>query len=240
MRAKPILHTGMMMAAACTILMAKDFWEKPYQQWKKNEAFKMKDNSPWAKSQTFTSQTAGRGSSQDRAGRETSDREQFNIVTVRFISALPVRHAYVRIAQLMNNYDAKTDAEKAEIDAKLSGPLKFDFSKTIWVGIEFQSNEPRTRMDVARFLEQVKADHLKQSCYLISDRLGRVSVQEYYPPGPDGFGAKFIFPRSVGDKPVVSPEDKEITFDMGMDPIGQRVFIRFKVKELMYGGELAY
>ena len=238
MRAKTILHAALMLTAACALLMAKDFWEKPYQQWKKNEAFKMKDNSPWARVQTFTSQTAGRGDTQDR-GRESSDREQFNTVTVRFISALPIRHAYIRIAQLMNNYDAKSDAEKAALDAKFSGPLKVDFSKTIMVGIEFQSNEPRTRMDVARFFEQVKADHLKQSCYLISERLGRVTIQEYYAPGPDGFGAKCVFPRTVGDKPVVSPEDKELTFDMGLDPIGQRVFIRFKVKELMYGGELA-
>ncbi len=237
MRAKTILHAALMLTAACAVLMAKDFWEKPYQQWKKSEAFKMKDNSPWAKVQTFTSQTAGRGESQDR-GRESSDREQYHSVTVRFISALPIRHAYVRIAQLMNNYDSKTDAEKAAIDAKLSGPLKVDFSKTIMVGLEFQSNEPQVRMNVARFLEQVKVDQLKQSCYLISDRLGRVTIQEYYPPGPDGFGAKFVFPRIVGDKPVVSPEDKELTFDMGLDPLGERIFIHFKVKDLMYGGEL--
>ncbi len=238
MRRKTFLLTAMIVAGVCTILIAKDFWEKPYKEWKKNEAFKMKDNSPWAKSQTFTTQTAGRGEAQETS-RESADREQYNSVTVRFISALPVRHAYVRIAQLMNNYDAKTDAEKAEIDAKLSGPLKVDFSKTIWVGLEFHTNEPRTKMDVDRFFEQVKADHLKQSCYLISDRLGRVTIQEYYAPGPDGFGAKFVFPRTVEDKPVVSPEDKEIKFDMGFDPIGERVFIRFKVKELMYGGELA-
>ncbi len=240
MRLRSVFKIALIIALAGTFLMAKDFWERPYKEWKKADAFKMKENSPWAKVQTFTSQAAGRGAATDRGGRETGDREQFNSVTVRFISALSIRHAYIRIAQLMNNYDAKTDAEKAEIDAKLSGPLKFDFSKTIWVGLEFQSNEPRMKMDVARFFEQVKAEQLKQSCYLISERLGRVSIQEYYPPGPDGFGAKFIFPRTVGDKPVVAPEDKEISFDMFLEPVGQRVLIRFKVKELMYGGELSY
>jgi hypothetical protein len=219
--------------------MAKDFWEKPYKEWKKNEAFKMKDNSPWAKSQTMASTISRRGSGTDRLG-DAGKSEVYSSVTVRLFSALPVRQAYVRIMQLMNNYDAKSDEEKAAIDARLSAVLKRDFSKMIVVELEYAGNDPESQRNVKNYLLQMKADHLKQNCYLISDRLGRVTLQEYYPPSADGSGAKFFFPRMVSDKPVVAPEDKELNFDFWFEPIEQKVFIRFKVKELMYGGELAF
>ena len=239
MRTKSALQAAMLMVAACTILIAKDFWEKPYKEWKKAEAFKMKDNSPWAKSQTMANSISRRGSSQDRLG-DAGKSEIYNSATVRFFSALPIRQAYVRITQLMNNYDSKTAEEKAVIDARLSPALTRDFSKVIMVALEYAGSDPESLRNTKTWLEQAKADHLKQSCYLISDRLGRVTLEEYYQPSADGTGAKFVFPSMVGDKPVVAPEDKEITFDFWFEPIGERVLIRFKVKELIYGGELAY
>jgi hypothetical protein len=239
MRTKSLLRAAIIMAAACTLMMAKDFWEKPYKEWKKNEAFKMKDNSPWAKSQTMASTISRRGASTDRLG-DAGKSDIYNSVTVRFFSALPIRQAYVRIMQLMNNYDAKSDEEKTILDARLSAVLKRDFSKMIVVELEYAGNDPESQRNVKNYLLQVKADHLKQNCYLISDRLGRVTLEEYYPPSADGSGAKFVFPRMVSDKPVVTPEDKELNFDFWFEPVEQKVFIRFKVKELMYGGELAF
>lgn len=239
MRTKSILQAAMIMAAACAILMAKDFWEKPYSEWKKNEAFKMKDNSPWAKSQTMVTTISRRGESTDRLG-DAGKSDIYSSVTVRLFSALPIRQAYVRIIQLMNNYDAKSEPEKAAIDARVSAVLKRDFSKMIVVEFEYAGNDPESLRNVKNYLLQVKADHLKQSCYLINDRLGRVTLEEYYPPSPDGSGAKFVFPRTVDDKPVLTPEDKELTFDYYFEPVDQKVFIHFKVKELMYGGELAF
>jgi hypothetical protein len=223
----------------CSVLLARNFWDKPYREWKKDEAFKVKDNSPWAKIQTMASSTSRRGDAYDRtsdAGRS----ESYSSVTVRLFSALPVRHAYVRIMQLMNNYDAKTDAEKAAIDERFSAALKRDFSKMVVVELDYAGNDPNAQRDVKTFLLQAKPEQLKQNCYLISNRLGRVEIQEYYPPSADGSAAKLVFPRVVGDKPIVSPEDKELTFDMWFEPIQQKVFVRFKVKDLMYGGELAY
>ncbi len=238
MRAKSILHAALILTVASAVLIAKDFWEKPYHQWKKSEAFKMKDDSPWAQSQTIATSISRRGSSQDRLG-DGGRSESYDKVTVRFFSALPIRQAYVRIMQLMNNYDSKSVEEKAAIDARFSSALKRDFSKMIVVELEYAGNDPQSQRNVKTWLEQVKVDQLKQNCYLISDRLGRVTIDQYFPPSPDGSAAKFVFPRMVGDKPVVVPEDKEITFDFWFDPIGQKVFIHFKTKTLLYGGELA-
>ncbi len=221
----------------CTFLattaLGKDFWEDTYTQWKKKDVDKMLSDSPWAKSQTIVDAVGGKGAGVG------GDKELVNNFVVRFFSALPVRQAYVRTMQLMNNYDTRSDAEKAEIDAKFSRVLNLDFSKTILVALEFSTNDQERRISVQRYLENVRTDLLKQSCYLISDRLGRVELREYYPPSPDGTGAKFAFPRIVGDKPVVVPEDKEVKFDFYVAPVNQRVFITFKVKNLMFAGELS-
>lgn len=230
---KELRIAGIVTILAGGLVLAKDFWEKPYTEWKKAEINKMLGDSPWAKTQTTAEQVGGKGTG------VAGDKELYNNIVVRFFSALPVRQAYMRTMQLMNNYDSKSEGEKAEIDAKFGRILKIDFSKTIIVALEYSTNDQERRMNVQRYLENTKVDQLKQSCYLISDRLGRVELQEYYPPSPDGTGAKFVFPRTVRDKPAVSPEDKEVKFDLYLSPVNQRVFVTFKVKIMMYGGDLA-
>jgi hypothetical protein len=236
--ARSALRIGLLVMAGSALVTARDFWEKPYREWKKNDAFKMLSDSPWAESVTFASNVgAGRGGVYDRTS-DSGLQTVYNRAVVRFFSALPVREAHVRIAQLMNNYDSRTDAEKAQIDATFSAALKRDFSGQIIVAFSFETNDPRTKTHVERYLQYLKAEHVKQNCYLISSRLGRIAISEYYPPSPDGTGAKFIFPRMVDEKPVVAPDDKEVTFDMWFEPINQKVFVRFKVKDLMYNGRL--
>jgi len=218
---------------ACTLLLAKEFWEKPYTEWTKKEVDKLLHDSPWAKPQTTADELGGKGSG---AGGE---KELYNVFHVRFFSALPVRQAYVRMMQLMNNYDSRNQSEKAEIDAKFGRVLKIDFSKTIIVALEYSTNNPERSRNVKMFLENSTAPLLSQNCYLITDKMGRVKLQEYYPPSPDATGAKFVFPRMVDDKPVISPEDKEVKFDLYLTPVNQRIFVTFKVKNMMLDGQVA-
>ena len=238
MRRIAVTLGAVVLFVAAAMAMAKNFWDKPYTEWKKSEAFKMLNDSPWAQSQTMATATGGKIEGMDRG--VSGDREIYSSFVVRFFSALPIRAAYARTMQLMNNYDAKSDAEKAEIDAKFSRVLKLDFSKAILVALEFSTNDQQKKTDVMRYLDNAKVDLLKQSCYLISDRIGRVQIEEYYPPSPDGTGAKFVFPRTVNDQPVVLPTDKELKFDLWMEPVETRVFVTFKPKNMLYNGELAF
>jgi hypothetical protein len=228
---KVLISTAILTLPCATFLVAKDFWEKPYKEWKKSDVERMKENSPWAKSQTMADTTT------EKVG-VGGDREMYNNVIVRFFSALPIRQAYVRQLQIMNGYDEKGPQERAQIDQKFSVALTRDFSKVIMIALDYRTNDPRRRMDVDRWLTTLRVDQLKQSCYLISDRIGRVTIDEYYPPSQDGTGAKFVFPREVDGKPVVAPEDKELKFDFYFDPVGQKVFITFKVKNMMFDGKL--
>ncbi len=211
---------------------AKDkFYEKPFNQWKKGDVFKVLNDSPWAKQQTFASAVGGKGSG---VGGE---KELFSQYTIRFFSARPVREAYVRMMQLMNNYDSMSKEQKAAFDVRMAKPLAMDFGDEIIVAGEFATNDPEKRMSIDRELKQKTAEEFKQSVYLISDRLGQVQIKAYYPPSPDGTGFKFVFPRTVDGKPLVSAEDKEVTFKWWF---WDQLTISYKVKDMMHNGKLEF
>jgi hypothetical protein len=213
------------------LLAQGKFIEKPFTEWKKNEVFKVLNDSPWARQQTHAHQIAGKGSG---IGGE---KEIYSQYTVRFFTALPIREAYVRISQLMNNYDQASAEEKRAIDQRFSKPLSMDISEQIIIAAEFAGNDPEKRMGIDRQLKQMTVEEFKQSVYLISDRLGRVQLIAYYPPAPDGTGLKFVFPRTVDGKPVIAPEDKNVTFQWYF---WDTVQMTWKVKDLMYKGQLEF
>ena len=79
---------------------------------------------------------------------------------------------------------------------------------------------------------------LKNETYL--ERNGkRLFLEEYIPPGKDGFGARFIFLRNVEDKPFIDSNTGDVRF-VTKYPNGLRVDRRFKVADMMYEGQLEY
>lgn len=221
-------------------LIAKDFWEEPFREWSRNEVLKMLQDSPWSNQVILTSQRAGRDS-RNIAG----EMEIYNAYTVRLFTALPVRQAYVRMMQIMNNYDSLSEAEQATFDKRFEPALNMDTSQQIIVNLDFETNDRQASMEVNRQLKQSSADQLRQRVYLISDRLGRVQIEQYFQPSQDGTGAKFVFPRQVDGQPVVSPEDDELKFEFFVpgthDPAAgaeHKVFTVWDVEDLMFEGEL--
>ncbi len=218
----------------CLGLLARDKFidSKSFSEWKKGDVMKLLNDSPWAKQQTYAYQIAGKGSG---VGGE---KELFNQYTIRFFSALPVRHAYLRMMQMMNNYDSMGADQKLAFDQKMSSsPLMVGFGDEIIVAGEFATNNRQHQMDADRRLKQVTASEFKQSVYLISDRLGQIQIKGYFPPSPDGSGFKFVFPRTVDGKPVIAPEDKEVTFRWWFD---NEIVLTFKVKDMMYNGKVEF
>jgi hypothetical protein len=227
---KAFIAVVALMSASALYAQGK-FIEKPFTEWKKNEVFKVLNDSPWARQQTYARQIQGKGSG---IGGE---KEIYSQYTIRFFTALPVREAYVRVSQLMNNYDQASAEEKRSIDQRFSKPLTMDTSQHIIIAAEFAGNDPEKRMGIDRQLKQMTVEELKQSVYLISDRLGRIQLTAYYPPAPDGTGCKFVFPREVDGKPVISPEDKNVTFQWYF---WDTVLLTWKVKDLVYKGKLEF
>lgn len=223
-----------LLVVSLSTALAKDFWEKSFKEWKYEEVIKMLEDSPWAGKVTHTSQRQGRGTT--NVGGEM---EIYNQYTVRIFSSTPIRSAYVRMMMLMNKYDEMSKADQEAFDQKFAPALR-DFDDQVIINLDFATNDRQASMEVDRQLKQMTSDLLKQNAYLISDRLGRVEIKEYYPPSPDGTGAKFVFPRQVDGKEVVEKGDKEVKFELYVPGTGQKIFQVWKVKNMTFNGKLTY
>jgi len=157
--------------------------------------------------------------------------------TVRFFTALPVREGHIRAVQLTMGYDSMDPAGKGQFDQKTQRALNLDTSAQVIIAVDFTSNNKQYLMDVEKRLSLLTAQQLQQSAYLISQRLGRVQIQQYFPPSPDKTGLKMVFPRTVNGQPVISPEDKEITFEWYFD---KKILVSFPIQEMTYKGKLEF
>ncbi len=220
--------------SSASLLLAEDFWQQPFDKWKPEDVARMLSDSPWAQSETFTAAIDSKN-----AGLR-GEKELFYTFTVRFFSARPVREAYVRAYRLKNNYDEMAADQRQEFDKRFQRALNLDVADRVIVAVEYATNDPGAVRDLRSAFELATKDTLKQRVYLISQKLGRVELQEYFPPSADGTGAKFVFPRMVNGQPVFGPQDKEIRFDFTALVTNQRIFLTFKSAKMVYRGELSY
>jgi|GEM_PF-1613994 len=194
----------------------------------------------------ITAPTRGYGA--DKSSGVSGEKELYDRYTVRFFTAPVIRQAYVRWLQLMKGYDSMNPEQKKALDGITANALAMTFPDQVIIGLEFESNNRQLAMEVSRQLKQITKDQLKQKAYLITDRLGRIEIADYYPPSPDGTGAKFVFPRQVNGSPILTAEDKEIRLElfvpgttaMTKDGNGHKVFVKWKVSKMMVNKELMY
>jgi len=80
---------------------------------------------------------------------------------------------------------------------------------------------------------------LKNNTYLQRTDGKQLFLEEYIPPGKDGFGARFIFLRYPDEKLLIDPKPTEIRFvtELSRD---LKVDRRFKIADMKYQGELEY
>jgi len=67
----------------------------------------------------------------------------------------------------------------------------------------------------------------------------KIFLEEYIPPGKDGFGARFIFLRALNGQPFITKETSEIHFATQYSET-LKIDRRFKVADMIYKGELEY
>ena len=90
-----------------------------------------------------------------------------------------------------------------------------------------------------QIIRNATAVKLKNTTYLERSDGKRVFIEEYTPPGGDGFGARFIFPRMVDGKPFLSDDDTRIRFVSEMDS-SIKLNMTYKVKNMLLDGKLEY
>jgi hypothetical protein len=214
--------------------LAAQWNKKPYTEWSEKEATRLLNDSPWGQTQTLTDTSQMTGQARADSG-QSRVQDVFNVnIRIRFLSARPVRQAISHLMELTNR-----EKISAQLAARLKAFAAADFPDYIVITVTTESDK------ASRLLQQTQADfyklttnELKNNTYLLAGGQ-RIFVKEYQPPGNDGLGARYIFPRMVDGKPFITPETGDVLFHS--EPLGMVTLnMRYKVKEMMYEGRIEY
>ena len=212
-------------------------WEKkPYKQWSEKEALAVLNNSPWGQTQTYTdtSRMFDTGRAVDSNQRREVEVPQIKF-HIRFFSAKPIRQATSRLVELMQ----KGKVSK-QLEAQLDALANANFPDYIVITVTTETAQAGSLMGLAAsLLDRQTTSELKSDTYLSLKGGRRVFLLEYQPPRKDGLGARFVFPRMVDGKPVMTLEDEEVLFQSKLHA-GPELNMRFKIKDMMFGSALEY
>ncbi len=222
------------------ILVAADFWQKPYTEWSDKDATKMMTNSPWAKSVSVSMGSPGGGAppmpggggggfgggggprgpqggggSEFGPGAQGSSAPSFDIVA-RWQSALPIRQAFVR---LKFGAEADKSAEAGKILETRERPYEIVLSGPIGM---FLGDKPG---DAAKALSEVS--------FLSSTRTGPIKATEIGVGKPGKtMDVVFAFPRSMPF--MVEDKEVELITKLGTSTLKYK----FKLKDMVVNGKL--
>ena len=210
--------------------------------WSKKDAEKLLTSSPWAQTQVetdltemFYSPTSANRSAPNAAARAqqgATNQEVSLSYHIRFFSARPIRQALARLYQL----------QRQPTGEELKGLENFANAvpaKVIIVTVTYESNDGRTAGRALQLFESAISATLKNKAYLERKDGTRVFLEEYVPPGKDGFGARFIFPRFFQERPFITDDAGEIRFYAELaDTV--KLNMRFSVSQMKYNDQLEY
>ena len=223
--------------------------DKPWTGWSKKDAEKMLNNSPWAQTQTDTDTSqrlyartvdSNPTLSPDRTTAGTNARlargainEEIDVkFRVRFFSARPVRQALARLIELEQK-------PAAEFVAKLHDFAEMKSVNSIIIAATFDSSDRAYFGTIMQAFTIATTSILKNKTYLERSDGKRLFLEQYFPPGKDGFGARFVFPREFEGMPFLKPDSGDVRFHAEY-PAGIQIDRRFKVADMIYNGELEY
>ena len=212
---------------------------KPWREWSKTEAEKVLKDSPWAHPQVDMeladpnrlnrSRVAGIGNEETRT-RLNEERVAYYI---RIYSARPIRQAFIRLLQLQQtNIDPETLARMNAFAEKQP-------EDSIVLAVHVDGPDTKPIEKVMQVLRLESTGTLRSVSYLERSDGKRVYLTEYVPPGRDGVGARFIFPRKLDGQPFLTSKFASVRF---ISELGSSIKFDmiFKVKEMIVDGEVEY
>jgi len=235
-------HRTINIAAALLVLgLATAMAQKANQQWtdwSKKDAQKMLDDSPWGHIQTDTdtSEMMFTPTTQPQASRVESGavNQPVNLTFhVRFFSARPIRQALARMMEL-ENANLKSDQL-----TRLHNFGEMKSSDSIIITVSFDSPDGRYSGPAIQAFGSNTTGTLKNDCYLQRSDGKQLFLQEFVPPGKDGFGGRLIFARNVDGQPFINDKSGEIRFYVKFPNLA-KIDRRYKVADMMYQGQLEY
>lgn len=183
----------------CPIALSAQWNKKPYTEWSEKDATKLLNDSPWGQTQTLTdtSQMTGQGRV-DSGQSRVQDVFRVNL-RIRFLSAKPVRQAISHLMEMTNR--EKISAQLAE---RLKAFAAADFPDYIVITVTSESDRAsRLMQETQASFYKLTTSELINNTYLLAGGR-RVFLKEYQPPGNDGLGARYIFPKLPDGKPFIT------------------------------------
>lgn len=241
-----LIATLLVSTFAVSAIVSPQKQDQAWTKWSKKEAEKMLSDSPWSQNQTDTdtsemffsptsdpNKPGARSTATDDARlTQGATNQSVNVkYLVRFFSARPVRRALVRMMELQNN-------PPPDVAEKMHNFADVKATDSIIITLSVQSSDQRSERAVMQSINSAVTATLKNDTYLERDGK-RLFLEEYVPPGKDGFGARFIFLRALDEKPFIADNSGEVRF-YAKYPNGPKIDRKFKVSEMMYNGELEY
>ena|SRR3982751_1258383 len=222
---------------------------KAWDQWSEKDAMKVLNGSGWGQTQTetdtsqmFFSPTSDPGNSRrtsndsSRNAQGATNQAVYVNFHVRFFTAKPIRQALVRMIELQQKDLPKETLDRLNVFASLRS------DDWIIVSVAFDASDQRYAQPVTQAFGLVTTDLAKNYTYLERKDGKKVYLNEYVPPGKDGFGARFIFPRLVDGQPFLTADAGEVRFYSQFEVGSKSLKLdrRYKTADMMYDGQLEY
>jgi hypothetical protein len=242
------VRIGLMLLLVTVVSVATAIGQKEtksWKEWSRSEAEKVLNNSAWGQLQvdTDTSEMFFQPTTDGRSGRapnagsrlEQGATNQATSLTygIRFFSARPVRQAFIRMIQLQ-----KKNLEP-DVISRMNNFAELTSAESIIIAVTVEGTDKRSLGKVMQIVASAATGTLKNNTYLERSDGKRVFLEQYVPPGRDGFGARFIFPRMVDERPFLTPEQAEVRFVSEFDST-IKLNMRFKLANMMLDGKLEY
>lgn len=229
---------------AILILMAStvsaQFWkEKDFRKWSKAECEKLLADSPWAKNRPLSDvviRPLMTGSLPSREGNPEI------IYQARFLSALPIRQAIAQQERLDPRFKKLSPDERKAVEEREANWLKLDFGDDIVIQVVYQTNMPVLLQDLDRVWASRPAESWKLDTYLITAKGKIAPIDVLRPPARGEF--QLVFPRTVKGHPLLQADDKVLALEFVHPGAGifprERVYLEFKVQEMLLDGRLVH
>jgi len=221
---------------------AQGFWtKKDSRDWSRTECEQMLTNSPWARSRTIGHaliQRIGRRSAIE--GRENAPEINY---TVQLWSARPIRQALVRQVRMGRDFEKLSPEEKETLTEQHERILRADYPDRIIFKVLYVTNVQDYDRELARFWQMRPAREWQQDTFLVTSTRRIPPLEIRVAPGVGG-EFQLIFPRLVNGEPLIGTNDKTFALEFYHPAIGvvrgERLFIEFKIKDMMLDEKFVY
>ncbi|HEY6245338.1 MAG TPA: hypothetical protein VIX17_15415 [Pyrinomonadaceae bacterium] len=250
-----VLFIGMMCVSISLVFGQQSLPKQPYQQWSKEAAEKVLNDSPWAKRQElrlkFDKESQKAAGSYSGVSAATAAQAQTEVTsdipidfvfTLRLRSALPVRQALVRLRNLETDIEKMNKQQLEAFDKQTSGLLACPACEQNYVLTLSSKSKTNPGADaVFTLFKGARLADLQRYIFIANERGERRSLIHFVPPKVPGDEATFFFPR-LNDQgaPLLSAGNKQLIVNLSDNRPTSVGNFQIDVSTLLMNGKIEF